>query len=138
MSIEANKAVIQRLFEEVFNQGKIEVLDDIVAEHVLHHDATSPEPKHESSVSFKQVTHLFQAAFPDANIPLFDLIAEGDRVVARWGLRGTHQGTFMDVPPTDKPVSVNGIIIYRLVDQKIVEYWEAFDTRWVLQQLGTI
>jgi len=116
----------------------MEVLDDIVAEHVLHHDATSPKPKNESPVSFKQVAHLFQAAFPDANIPLFDLIAEGDRVVARWGLRGTHQGTFMDFPPTEKPVSVNGIIIYRLVDQKIVEYWKTFDTRWVLQQLDTI
>jgi len=59
-------------------------------------------------------------------------------VAVRWGVRGTHRGTFMGVPPTEKPVSVNGIIIYRLEDQKIVEYWGSFDTLGLMQQLGKV
>lgn len=137
MSVEANKAVIQRFFDEVFNQGNLEVVDEIVAEHVLGHDATSPEPKR-GLESVKQVVILFQNAFLDPHYLLFDLIAEGDKVVARWGLRGTHRGMFMGVPPTEKPVSVNGIIIYRLEDHKIVEYWGTFDTLGLMQQLGIL
>jgi steroid delta-isomerase-like uncharacterized protein len=137
VSAEANKAVIQRLFDEVFNHGNLEVVDEIVAENVLGHDATSPEPKH-GCESVKQVVTLFQTAFPDARYLLFDLIGEDDRVVARWGLRGMRRGTFMGVPPTEKPVSVNGIIIYRLQDQKIVEYWGNFDTLGLMQQLGIV
>ena len=136
MSVEANKAVIQRLFDEVFNQGNLEVVDEIVAEHVLGDDAAIDRTR--SRQSFKQVVVLFQTAFPDAHYPLFDLIAEGDKVVARWGLRSTHRGMFMDVPPTGKPVSVDGIVIYRLEDQKIVEYWGSFDTLRLMKQIGAL
>ena len=98
------------------SQGNLEVIDEIVAEHVLSDDAAIDRAR--GRQSFKQVAVLFQTAFPDAHIHLFDLIAEGDKVVARWGLRGTHRYMFMGVPPTDKPVSVDGIIIYRLEEKK--------------------
>ena len=67
MSAEANKAVIQRLFDEVFNHGNLEVIDEIVTEHVLGYDATSPEPKR-GFESVKQVVTLFQTAFPEHTI----------------------------------------------------------------------
>jgi len=118
------------------SQGNLEVIDEIVADHVLGDDAAIERTL--GRQSFKQVAVLFQTAFPDAHIPLFDLIAEGDKVVARWGLRGTHRDMFMGVPPTDKPVSVDGIIICRLEDQKIVEYWGSFDTLGLMKQIGAL
>jgi len=66
---------------------------------------------------------LFHTAFPDASYTIYDLIGESDKVVARWSLTGTHRETFLGVSPTEKQVIVNGIIIYRLEDGKIVEYW---------------
>ena len=137
MSTEDNKGIIRRYFDEVFNQGKVNVIDEIIAENVLGHDATSREPK-KGFENVKQVIILFHTAFPDAQYPLFDLLADGDKVVARWGLRGTHRGTFMGVAPTEKSVNVTGIIIYRLENQKIVEYWGNFDTLGMMQQLGAI
>ena len=137
MSTEANKAVIHRLFEDVFNRGDVDVIDEIVAENVIGHDATSDEPKH-GRASVKQVAILFRTAFPSAHYPLADLIAEEDKVVARWGLQGIHQAEFMGVAPTQRAVKVTGIVIYRLAVQKIVEYWGNFDTLGLMRQLGVM
>jgi predicted ester cyclase len=137
MSTEVNKAVIRRLFEEVFNRGDVEVIDEIVAEEVIAHDATSDEPKR-GRASVKQVAILFRTAFPGAQYPLADVIAEDDKVVARWGLQGIHQAEFMDVAPTQRAVKVTGIVIYRLAEQKIVEYWGNFDTLGLMRQLGAL
>ena len=137
MSAEANKVVIRRLFEDVFNRGDVDVIDEIVAEEVIGHDATSNEPKH-GRASVKQVAILFRTAFPGAYYPLADLIAEDDKVVARWGLQGIHQAEFMNVAPTQRAVKVTGIVIYRLAEQKIVEYWGNFDTLGLMRQLGAL
>ena len=137
MSVESNKAVIRRLFEDVFNQGKVDAIDELVADDVLGHDATSVEPKR-GRENVKQVAILFRTAFRDAYYPLADLIAEDDRVVARWGLQGVHQAEFMGVAPTQRAVNVTGIVIYRLADQKIVEYWGNFDTLGLMRQLGVL
>jgi steroid delta-isomerase-like uncharacterized protein len=137
MATDSNKALIRRLFDEVFNRGAVEVIEELVAEHVLGHDATSQEPKR-GRASVKQVAILFRTAFPDADYPLLDLIAEGDKVVARWELRGTHLGRFMGVPPSAKPVYVTGIVIYRVENQQIVEYWGNFDTLGLMRQLGVV
>ena len=135
MSTEANKAVISRLFKEVFNRGDVDVIDEIVAEDVLGHDATSDEPRR-GRASVKQVAILFRTAFPGAHYPLADLIAEDDKVVARWGLQGIHQAEFMGVAATQQALKVTGIVIYRLAEQKIVEYWGNFDTWGLMRQLG--
>jgi steroid delta-isomerase-like uncharacterized protein len=137
VSTDENRADIRRLFAEVFNGGDIDVVDKLVATDVLGHDATSPEPKR-GLASVKQVAVLFRTAFPNGRFPLEDLIAEGDKVVARWGLQGTQQGAFMGVAPTGKPVSVTGIVIYRLAGGKIAEYWGNFDTLGLMQQLGAV
>lgn len=135
MSTEENKTVIRRYFDEVWIEEKIEILGELVAENALGHDATSAEPV----VGFenvKQVVSLFHKVFPDIQILLHDLIAEGDKVVARWGLRGTHSHLFMGVPASGKTVNVNGIIIFRLEHKKISEYWGSFDTLGLMKQIG--
>jgi len=137
MSIEENKAVIRRYFDEIVNQGKMELYSEFMAENVLGYDATDPEPK----VGFenvKQVMILFHTAFPDLQCPLYDILAEGDKVVVRWGLRGTHRDLFMGVPASGKTVDVSGIIIYRLENHKIIEYWGRFDTLGLMKQVGAV
>ena len=134
MSIKDNKAIIRRLFDEVFNQGNMEVIDELVAEDVSGQDAAIDETR--TIDAFRKVVVLFRTAFPDASYTIHDLIGESDRVVARWSLIGTHRGTFLDLSPTEKRVIVNGIIIYRLEDEKIVEYWGEFDQLGLMRQLS--
>ena len=137
VSTDANKAVIRRLFQEVFGTGDVDALTDMVASDVLGHDATDPEPRR-GPESVRQVVVLFRTAFPDLQLGLEDLIAEGDRVVARWTLRGTHRGAFMGVPATGKAVATGGIGIYRLTEGRIAEYWGSFDAMGLMRQLGAI
>jgi steroid delta-isomerase-like uncharacterized protein len=81
---------------------------------------------------------MFLAAFPDLNITVEDLIAEGDRVVARWTLRGTHQGASLGMPPTGKQVTMPGISVVRLAGGKSAEQWVIHDQLGMLQQLGLV
>ncbi len=137
MAIEKHKAVISRLFTEVFGAGNMDALDDILAAEVVWHDATAQETKR-GSENVRQVAILFRTAFPDARFPLYDLIAEGDKVVARWGLRGTHRAEFLGIPGTGRSVEVSGMVIYRLAGGKVVEYWGNCDTLGLMQQLGML
>ena len=81
---------------------------------------------------------MMRATFPDMVVSTNDMIAEGDKVVSRWTGTGTHQGEFMGIPSTGNKVTVTGIGIDRLVDGKIVEHWEQFDTMGMMQQIGAI
>ncbi len=137
MTTEENKTVIRRYFEDVWNRGKVEMLSEFMAGNVLGYDATDPKPR-VGFESVKQVVMLFHTAFADMQVPLYDILAEGDKVVARWGLRGTHIGAFMGAPASGKRVDVNGIIIFRLGNRKIVEYWGNFDALGLMQQIGVV
>lgn len=77
-------------------------------------------------------------AFPDLKRPVVDLVAEGDRVVARWTSVGTHDGVWMGIPPSGKEVRTSGITIFRLGNGKIVEEWSESDMRAMLQQVGAL
>lgn len=137
MLIEENKVIIRRYFDEIWNQKKVESLAELTAENALGHDATSAKPVI-GFENIRQVVFLFHRAFPDIQVSLYDVFAEGDKVVARWGLRGTHSDLFMSVPASGKAVDVSGIIIFRLENKKIVEYWGNFDTLGLMKQIGVI
>ncbi len=133
----ANKAIIRRLYEEVFNAGSVDVVADLIEVDAIGHDPTSPKPT-QGQGSIRQVAVLFRTAFADLHLTVDDLIAEQDKVVARWTLQGTHQGTFMGVAGTGKEVTTAGIVIYRLAEEKITEYWGNFDALGLMRQLGAI
>jgi steroid delta-isomerase-like uncharacterized protein len=82
--------------------------------------------------------HWLHTAYPDLDITHEDTLAEGDRVMIRWIMRGTHTGPFMDIPATDKPVTVAGVDIFRIAGGQIVELWQHWDQLGMLQQLGVI
>ncbi len=127
MPIEENKAIVRRYVDEVFNKGGWTALDDIMAPNYIDHVAFHSQKS--SREAFKQTFSAFRAAFPDGVVKVEDVIAEDDRVVWRWSWLGTHQGEFRGIAPTDKQITWTGIIIWRIVEGQIVEWWAG--ERWV-------
>ena len=136
MSVEQNKAAIRRFYDEVWNKGNLEFADEFFADDYVRHDLRSgtapPGPEGQ-----KMVASLFRTAFPDVRLVIDFMVAEGDMVVARWTIDGTHQGVWAGVAPTGKRVSFTGVNIYRFADGKVAEIWNYRDDLGLMQQLGT-
>ncbi len=133
MSVEENKALILRGFEEGMNGGDLAVFDAVISAGYVNHDMPAPGPE-----GFKQTIGMFRAAFPDLRVEVADVIGEGDEVAIRFTMHATHAGDFMGIPPTNKKVTLGGITIVRLRDGKIVERWQNADLMGLMQQLGAI
>ncbi len=135
MSIEENKAIVRRWMEEVWNEGKLEALDELIGPDYVLHGAADPDlPRGPEGA--KQLTAAFRTAFPDLQGTIEDLIAEGERVVCRWTARATHGGEFAGIPATHRPVTFSGIEIVRIADGRIAEGWDEVDVAGILQQIG--
>jgi predicted ester cyclase len=133
-SPEENKAVIRRLIEEV-DKGNLAVVDECFADDYVDHNPTPIRGLAPGIEGVKKAFNIFWTAFPDTRHVIEDLVAEGDKVVARYWACGTHTGELMGISPTGKQVTMTGIAIYRLAGGKIVERWVEQGTG-VLQQLG--
>ena len=140
MSIEENKAVVRRFYEE-WNKGLeagMAAIEEYCAPDYVWHSPSPGVFPDLDRAGMKQFGRAGFTAFPDWHYTLEDLIAGGDKVVARYTFRGTHQGDFMGMPPTGKQVSVTGIEIHRIEDDKFVESWANSDALGMMQQLGVI
>ncbi|GAA4424335.1 ester cyclase [Pontibacter saemangeumensis] len=136
MSAEENGTLVRRFIDEIFNQGKLEVAEEILARDYVHHDPTTSE--FGSGIEgFKQMVSLYRQAF-DLQIVLEDQIVSGDKVVDRWTGHGTHKGAFMGMAPTGKSISSTGISIHRIASGKIAETWNNYDALGIFQQLGIV
>jgi predicted ester cyclase len=128
MSTDENKTLVRRLIEEVWNTSTYSELETLAAPSFAE--------------STRQTNQSIRSAFPDHANTIEDIIAEGDKVVVRWTLRGMHQGVLQSplgpIPPTGKQVTVTGIHIFRIADGKIAERWAETDMLDALQQLGAI
>ena len=136
MSTEENKALVRRFYDEVFNKKNLMAIDEFLDPQII--EQALPPGLPDGSEGSRQFIGMYLAAFPDLHLTAEDLIAEGDKVVARFTLRGTHKGEFMGVPPTGKQVTMTGIQIVRTADDRIAENWVNFDALGMLQQLGVI
>jgi predicted ester cyclase len=135
----ANKAMVRRFFDEVFNQGKIDAADTYIAVDAVDHQAPPGQPQ--GLAGFKQMVTGMRTAFPDLHVTLDDVIAEGDKVVIRSTLHGTQKGELRmgpnsTLPATEKPVTITGIDIVRFQGGKMVEHWGVEDDLGMMQQLG--
>ena len=137
MNTDHNKSILRRYFGEAWNEGRLEVLDDIVGPNYVNHDPAVPGLP-DGPAGLKPILAGFRAAFPDLHFTIDDLIAEGDRVVTRWTMRGTHLGEFAGLPPTGRQVVSGGMQIERLENGQIVEHWRKSDDLGLMQQLGAI
>jgi len=137
MSAESNKALFTRVVEEVFNQGKLDTLDEIfAADFVEHEELPGGIPSNREGV--KMLTAGLRAGFPDFKFTIDDMVAEGDKVVVRSTWTGTQNGEFMGMPPSGRSISFGVIDIVRFADGKFAEHWGQMDGMRMMQQLGAI
>jgi len=136
MSVEENRGLVLRYFEELYNKGNITLLDELVAVRYINRCPITPGLSGPGST--RQAITLIRSAFPDFHVTVEDLIAEGDKVASRLTLRGTHEGEFLGIPPTGKEATVALYDIFRISEGKIVERWGLFDQLGLMQQLGVV
>ena len=124
--MEKNKEIVRRLWEEVWNQNDLSVCDEIFDTEYAEHE--------------KRFAPVLRMAFPDLHFTIEDMIAENDKVVPRYKLTGTHQGKFMGVAATGKPIKITCIWIHRLAENRIVEGrdWGEWDALGMMKQLGAL
>jgi steroid delta-isomerase-like uncharacterized protein len=130
-----HRELATRWFEEVWNQGRADVIDEMVApESVVHglgEDLVGPE-------GFKVFHAAYRDAFPDVRVQIDDMVAEGDRVVVRWSAAATHAGGGLGIPATGRPVRFGGMTVMRFSNGKLVEGWNSYDQLGLFQQLGVV
>lgn len=135
MSVEANKAIIRRYYDEVLNAGNLGALDELA---IVQYDEHDPLPGQATGLAgLRQRVTMLRSAF-QPRFTLEDIIAEGDKVVVRWTNRGVHVGEFAGMPPSGRPYEISGVDIHRLQDGRMAEHWHVIDLFGQLQQLGFI
>jgi len=141
MGTEENKAIVRRLFEEVWNKWNTAVVDELIGPNCVV-SWTDTAYVH-GTEEYKQFVASIRTTYPDWNLEIDEMIAEGDTVVVRSRFRGTHLGTLVNailgtIPPTGKQVRSTGIYIYRIAGGKIMDNWILTDVLGVGRQLGAI
>jgi predicted ester cyclase len=133
---EANKALVRRFVDEVYNQHKIQTAGKYIT--VTSVDHMTPPGGPTGLEGFKKGVEALQSAFPDGHVTINDLIAESDKVVIRSTFQGTQKGELMGVAPTGKTVTVTAIDIVRVKGGKMVEHWGNQDDLGLMRQIGAI
>jgi predicted ester cyclase len=134
----SNKATIRRLHDAIAGGVALisQTLDEICEPDVVFHAAVPGGAT--GTQALKQVWPVLLRAFPDLRVTVEDLIEEGDKVVSRNTVSGTHQGEYMGLPPTGRSITYNEIFICRFVDGRVAEVWGVVDVFSVMKQLGVI
>lgn len=133
-----NKTVARRYLEDALNQGRLHLIEELVAPTFIDHGSGSSAPEAKSPARLAQQAAMIRASFPDLHITIEDMMAEGDKVAYRYSMRGTHQADFMGIAATGRPINVTGIRIFRVSDGKIQEAWEGWDELGWMRQLGLL
>jgi steroid delta-isomerase-like uncharacterized protein len=133
---ERNKTLVRRLMEEDISRGDTAVAAEIIHPDFVDH--TNPPGMQHGLEGHNAIVALFRGVFPDLEWRIDDLIAEGDKVVARTTMSGTQLGEFFGIPPTGRAVSMAGVHILRIADGRIVEHWGTNDDLSLMRQLGAI
>ena len=136
MSAEENKAIVRRYLDEAWTKRNVNIIDELMASDYARYLPGLDKPLDREGQ--KQRIAGFHKAMPDMVFIVDDLFAEGDRVVFRVTLRGTHQGAFMGVAPGGKQLTVTAIDIARLENGKIVDHWGQMDMLGLMRQLGLV
>jgi len=132
-----NKAIVRRLYEEVWNKRRLELVDEIISpSHALHDPNLT-----DSSVgpdAYKRQVSRFISGIPDLHFTIEDIVDGKEKLAVAWTISGTHTGEFMGIPATNKKVYVEGITINHIVDGKIMDSYISWDTFGMMQQLGAV
>ena len=134
---EQNKAFVRRNFAEIWSKGNLDLVDQMWSPDCTFHDVYHPEIV-QGREALKGYIGIVRAGFPDFAFRVDDQITEGDTVVTRWTLSGTHQGEFLGIPPTGKRVTGVGATISHVRDGHIVDAVSIWDFLAALRQMGVI
>jgi steroid delta-isomerase-like uncharacterized protein len=132
-----NTRVIHRYFEEVWNAGHLDVLDELLAPDYVNHSSSLPDPT-PGPAGAKPIVAAMRQAFPDLRYRIDQLVADDEAVAVRVTLSGTHRGDFFGIAPTGQRFEVTQTTIERFRDGKIVEHWRNTDELSLLRQLGVV
>ncbi len=133
----ANKAVVGRYFDEIMNQGSLKAIDELMAPNFAFHIPTLPDPVR-GPQGMKQFVTGLRAGFPDVTFTPEYLIADGNRVAARYSMTGTHRGEFLGAPPSGKVTTDAGTDLFHLSGGKITSVHVAEDAVGLLRQMGVL
>jgi steroid delta-isomerase-like uncharacterized protein len=132
-----SKAIVRRLYEEVWNKRKLELVSDLISPSHALHDNNFPG----SSVgpeAYRAQMAIYLEAFPDLHFTAEDIVAEKDKVAASWTISGTHKGEIWGVRPTNKKMSFEGITIHHIANGKIIDSYISWDALGLMRQLGLV
>jgi steroid delta-isomerase-like uncharacterized protein len=130
---EENKAIFRRYAEEVGNQQNFEIVDEIFERYIAHQPDGSTLVRGPEDV--KRFQGDYHSAFPDFHINIEEQIAEGDKVVSHYTIRGTHQGDFRGMAPSGKEIEIKGVTTFRFSPEgKVVETWDSYDQLSLMRQ----
>lgn len=132
-----NEQIGRRYFEEVWNRGNLDALDELLTADYINHTPSTPNPPL-GPAGLKPIVIAIRQAFPDLHFVVEDVVATNDAVVMRVTMTGTHKGDFFGIAPTGRHVSVNQINIERIRDGHIAEHWRVTDELALLRQLGVV
>jgi len=133
------ETVAHRWFEEVWNQKREDVINELMHEDCIAHGLTDERGNSlRGPEGFKSLFRAFTQAYPDIHVTVEETVSEGDRVVARCTVTGTHTGGGIGVAPTQMPVQFTGLVLIKVKDGKFIEGWNQFDFMNMYQQLGVL
>ena len=135
---EANKSLVRRWFEEVWNQGREETIDELFAANGVGYGLGDTDAPLHGPSGFKPFVANLRGGLPDIHMTIDDIMAEGDRVTVRITVEGTHKGGQLAVAPSGKRVRIAGIVIVRIANGQIVEGWNSWDQLGLLRQIGAL
>src|SRR4051812_41484376 len=133
-----NVALVRRWFNEVWNDGRSETIDELLEEKAVMHGLGQQSVEVRGPDNFKNFHNTMRGAFPDVHVTLEETIDAGDKVVARFHVAATHKGDDLGIKATHKPIEFSGISIAKLENGKIVEGWNSWDQLGMLYQIGAI
>jgi steroid delta-isomerase-like uncharacterized protein len=137
MSVEENISLMRRWFQEVWNEGRVQTIYDLLDEHIRGWGQDQPGVEIKKPADFEALYNRIHGAFPNQKMTVEDAFGSGDKVVVRWSSVMTHTGDHLGIPATHKEVRITGITIARIVNGKIVEGWDNWDQLALAQQLTT-
>jgi steroid delta-isomerase-like uncharacterized protein len=135
MTIDANKALVRRFIDEIFVRGRLEVVDELLADDFVSHTWRSTG---DGKGDLKRAIDRLSTVLADVSFTVEDVIAEGDRVAVRVTAQATQVGQFMGVPPSGKSYSIGEIHVFRVRDGKLAEHWHQYDQLGMMRQLGAL
>lgn len=132
-----NKTIVRRLYEEVWNERKLEVVDELISKSHALQDPIASGSQVGPKLYKRRVVEL-TTAFPDLRFTIEDTIVEGEKLVACWTISGTHQGEYVGIPATGRKISLEGITIHHIRNGKILDSYARWDVLGLMRQLGAI